>query len=157
MSIKKQDQKILEKNKYAQVALPIAILSVSTAAIFIRFAQKTIPSITIAAYRMIFASVILFPFTIKRAVREFRTIKLKSILLVISSGVFLALHFASWILSLESTNVISSVVLVTTTPLWVTAMSPLVLHEKVPRRYLIGLGFAFLGVMMISFGGMLMG
>jgi len=153
MSIKKQDLKKLENSKYAQFALPIAILSVSTAAIFIRFAQNSIPSITIAAYRLIFASIFLFPFTIKKTIREFREINQKYFLLVISSGVFLALHFASWIMSLESTNVISSVVLVTTTPLWVTAFSPLVLHEKVPRRFLFGLCIAFLGVLMISFVG----
>jgi len=137
--------------KLAPFILPIAILSISTAAIFIRFAQETIPSIAIASYRLIIASLILFPFTIKKAYKEMKDLNSKSIRLIIISGFLLAVHFASWIISLEFTNVISSVVLVTTTPIWVTAISPWLIKERVPKRFLLGLALAFLGMVMISF------
>ena len=75
----------------------------------------------------------------------------RSIRLIIISGFLLALHFVSWIISLEFTNVISSVVLVTTTPIWVTAISPWLINEKVPKRFLLGLALAFLGMVLISF------
>jgi len=137
--------------KFALFILPVAILSVSTAAIFIRFAQETTSSITIAAYRLVIASLILFPFTIKKANKEMRDLDSRSIGLMIISGFLLALHFASWIISLEFTNVISSVVLVTTTPIWVTAVSPWLIKERVPRRFLLGLVLASLGMVMIGF------
>ena len=141
----------IKDEKLALIILPVAILSVSTAAIFIRVAQETIPSIAIASYRLIFASLILFPFTIKKAYKEMKDLNSRSIRLIITSGFFLALHFASWILSLEFTNVISSVVLVTTTPIWVAAISPWLIKERVPRRFLLGLVLAFFGMVLISF------
>jgi len=145
-----QDVNIKDK-KLALIILPVAILSVSTAAIFIRFAQETMPSITIASYRLIIASLILFPFTIKNAHKEMKDLNNRSIRLIIISGFLLALHFASWIKSLEFTNVISSVVLVTTTPIWVTAISPWLINERAPKRFLLGLALAFLGMVLISF------
>jgi drug/metabolite transporter (DMT)-like permease len=151
MSIKEIKDVNIKDKKLVLIILSIAILSVSTAAIFIRFAQETIPSIAIASYRLIIASLILFPFTIKKAHKEMKDLNSRSIGLVIISGLLLAVHFASWIISLEFTNVISSVVLVTTTPIWVTAISPWLIKEKVPKRFLLGLALAFLGMVLISF------
>jgi len=94
---------------------------------------------------------ILFPFTIKKAHKEMKDLNSRSIGLIIISGFLLALHFASWIISLEFTNVISSVVLVTTTPIWVTAISPWLINERVPKRFLLGLVLAFIGMVLISF------
>ena len=47
-------------------ALLTAILAVSTASIFIRFAQKEAPSLVIAAYRLSFASLALAPVALAR-------------------------------------------------------------------------------------------
>ncbi len=47
-------------------ALFIAILAVSTASIFIRFAQTDAPSLVIAALRLTFASVALAPIALTR-------------------------------------------------------------------------------------------
>jgi drug/metabolite transporter (DMT)-like permease len=55
------------------------------------------------------------------------------------SGVFLALHFATWISSLEYTTVTSSVVLVTTGPIWVALASWLIFREKLTTPLVIGL------------------
>jgi len=149
---KKETQGVNTKEeKLALIILPVAIFSVSTAAIFIRFAQETMQSIAIASYRLIIASLILFPFTIKKAYKEMKDLNSRSFGLIIISGFLLALHFASWIKSLEFTHVISSVVLVTTTPIWVTAISPWLIKERVPRRFLLGLVLAFLGMVLISF------
>ena len=46
-----------------------------------------------------------------------------NLLLGLLSGIFLAIHFATWISSLEYTSVASSVVLVSTGPLWVALLS----------------------------------
>ena len=140
-----------EKDKdLAFLFLVIAIFSISTAAIFIRFAQKTIPSITIAAYRLVIASLIMLPFTFRKAACELSALKIRSLIMVIISGLLLACHFASWIISLELTNVISSVILVTTTPIWVAALSPLIFKVNISKRFWLGLMIAFIGIILVS-------
>jgi len=109
--------------------LGVGVLASSTAAIFILFAQHAgAPSIVIAAYRLTIASLILAPLALTRYRSELGGLRRSQWVLVLLSGTFLAVHFASWITSLEYTSVASSVVLVSTTPLWVALLSPLVLR-----------------------------
>jgi drug/metabolite transporter (DMT)-like permease len=61
------------------------------------------------------------------------------------SGIFLAAHFATWISSLEYTTVASSVVFVSTGPLWVALFSPMLLDERLTRAAVFGLIVAILG------------
>ena len=69
------------------------------------------------------------------------------------AGLFLAAHFALWIASLERTTVASSVVLVTTTPLWVGLLSPLFLREPLTRRLALGIVLALAGGVIVGLGG----
>ena len=128
----------------------VGILAVSTASIFIRFAQKEIPSLVIAAGRLTLASLLLLPFAIQRTRKEPVTISRKTWFLLCLSGLFLGLHFVTWITSLEYTSVASSVVLVTTAPLWVALLSPVFLHEKLKSKVLIGLMVAFSGSVVVG-------
>jgi drug/metabolite transporter (DMT)-like permease len=72
-------------------------------------------------------------------------LKLRELLLGSLSGLFLAIHFATWISSLEYTTVASSVVLVSTGPLWVALLSPIFLKEQLSRTALLGLGLTLVG------------
>jgi drug/metabolite transporter (DMT)-like permease len=121
------------------------ILAVSTASIFIRFAQQDAPSLVVAAYRLTLASLILAPLALTRHRAELRSLTRRELLLGLLSGFFLALHFATWISSLEYTTVASSVVLVTTTPLWVALLSPLILREANGKTVVIGMLLALVG------------
>jgi drug/metabolite transporter (DMT)-like permease len=132
------------------LVLFFGILIVSTASIFIRYAQKEASSIVIAAYRLALAALILLPIALQRYRDELTHLTRKQILLVILSGIFLAIHFATWISSLEYTTVASSVVLVTTTPLWVALLSPLFLHERPSRFVVVGMVIALLGGTMVG-------
>ena len=128
------------------IALMTGILAVSTASIFIKFAQHNgAPSIVIAAFRMTLAALGLAPLALTRYRSELRQLTRSEWLLALLSGTFLALHFAVWITSLQYTSVASSVVLVTTTPLWVALASPLVLRERVGVGTYIGLALALAG------------
>ncbi len=69
----------------------------------------------------------------------------KKLLLAFLSGTLLAFHFASWITSLEYTSVASSVVLVTTTPIWVALFSFFILKESIGKKLILGLVFAVIG------------
>lgn len=128
------------------IAIVIAILAVSTASIFIRFAQMDgAPSLVIAALRLTFATMLLAPLALIRHRDEIKRLTQTEWLLAVSSGIFLAVHFATWITSLEFTSVASSVVFVSTGPLWVALLSPMLLKEHVSRTAIIGLGLALVG------------
>ena len=127
-------------------ALLIAILAVSTASIFIRFAQTDgAPSLVIAALRLSFATLLLAPIAITRHGEEISNLTRRELTLGLVSGLFLAVHFATWISSLEYTTVASSVVFVSTGPLWVALLSPMLLNERLTRAAIIGLALALLG------------
>jgi drug/metabolite transporter (DMT)-like permease len=132
------------------VAIMIGILAVSTASIFIRFAQEEVPSLVIAAWRLTIASLILVPIAATRHKTELQGLSRKGLLLALLSGTFLALHFATWITSLQYTSVASSVVLVSTIPLWVALLSPITIKEPIGKAVFMGLVFALIGGVIVA-------
>lgn len=132
------------------LALAFGILAVSTASIFIRYAQQEAPSLFIAASRLSLAALILAVPTLLRRRQELAQLHRRDLILAMISGFFLALHFATWISSLEFTSVASSVVLVTTTPIFVAVLSPLLLREPLRRVAALGLLLAFGGVVLVA-------
>lgn len=131
--------------------LSFGILFVSTASILIRFSQTEVPSIVIAAYRLSIATLILGILIAIKRINLSSYYDKHNIWLAILSGLFLALHFSAWITSLEYTSVASSVVLVTTTPIWVAIFSRVILKEKVTKNVFWGLFFALIGMVIVSF------
>ena len=127
------------------LAIVIAILAVSTASVFIRFAQREAPSLVIAALRLTFASLVLAPLALTWYRDELKRLTRNDLLLGLLSGVFLAVHFATWISSLEYTSIASSVVLVSTGPLWVALLSPIFLKEPLTKPIMIGMLLTLLG------------
>ena len=132
-----------------RIALPFAvltaILAVSTASVLIRFAQADAPSLVIAALRLTCATLLLAPLALTRHQEELVQLTRQELLLGALSGGFLAIHFATWISSLEYTSVASSVVFVSTGPLWVALLSPVLLNERLTRTAIFGLLVALLG------------
>lgn len=126
------------------------IVAVSTASIFIRFAQQDAPSLVIAAGRLSIATLMLTPFVISRSWHEIKAIPKRIFSLLILAGLSLGLHFATWISSLEYTSVASSVVLVATAPLWVALLSPLFLKEKITTAVLAGLIISLIGSLVVG-------
>lgn len=140
-------------NRYQPIlATAGGIIFVSTASIFIRFAQAEASSIVIAAARLVIASLVLVPIAVIRYREEWGRLSRSDLVKGFLSGLFLALHFASWISSLALTSVASSVVLVTTTPLWVALLSPLVLKEPIRKTVLIGLLISITGGVIVGAG-----
>lgn len=134
-------------------AIFIAILAVSTASIFIRYAQVEASSLVIAALRLAIASVVLAPLALTRYRPQLAALTPRELVLGAVSGLFLAVHFATWITSLQYTTVASSVVLVSTGPLWVALLSPLFLNERLARAAFLGLGLALVGGAIITLSG----
>jgi drug/metabolite transporter (DMT)-like permease len=127
------------------LGLAVGMVTVSTAAIAIRFAQREAPSPSIAAWRLTLASLVLAPLVLSRHRDELARLTRSELSRAAASGLLLALHFATWISSLEYTSVAASVVLVATNPLFVGLLSPLFLDESVPRLMFVGILIAVVG------------
>lgn len=125
----------------AHLVLIIGVAAVSSAAVLIREADA--PALVIAAYRLGLAA--LPTGALALAVGRNQTSRHGLWLWPTLAGAFLALHFAFWIASLQQTSVITSVVLVTTNPLFVGLASPLVLRERVSAATWAGIGIATVG------------
>jgi drug/metabolite transporter (DMT)-like permease len=135
---------------YAAIAL--AVVSVSFSAIFISWSES--PFITIALYRLAFASLLLTPFVLwNRGV--LLALTRKEILGMMGVGAILATHFTLWIGSLKiegvSVSVASSVILVTSHPLIVGVLSHFVLRDRLTAWMALGIGIGFSGVVVIAF------
>jgi drug/metabolite transporter (DMT)-like permease len=134
------------------LVLFIGVLATSASAILIRFAQEEAPSLAIAGWRLIFSSLILLPFSLKSRQPELKAMGKGEWRLALFAGAMLGVHFASWITSLAYTSVTNSVVLVTTTPLWVGLASPLILREGLTRFLKIGIVLALAGSLLVGLG-----
>jgi len=130
--------------------IPIGIIAVSTASIFIKLCDA--PALIIAAYRMIFASLMLIPFAGYQ--KTWKGWSRSEMGWLVFSGILLSLHFALWITSLKYTSVASSVVLVTTHPVFVGIGSWLFLKERLGFNLILGIMFSVLGSGLIGYGDM---
>ncbi|MEE8163587.1 MAG: DMT family transporter [Anaerolineae bacterium] len=137
------------------LGLATGIVAVSFASIFIRLAEA--PSLVIAACRLTIASLILAPAALIRAKEELRTLTRGDLQLALLSGLFLGLHFATWTSSLEYTSVASSVVFVSTSPIFVGLASHSLLKERVSRQMFLGIAVSMLGGMIIGYGDLGLG
>ncbi len=147
--------KVLVKKQFThpfspQIVLVIGIFAVSISSIFIRFAQNEAPSLTIAAYRLFVSGLVLAPFAIIKNRKEISLLKRSEILLAFLSALLLAIHFHTWISSLEYTSVASSVVIVMTSPLWLAILARIFLNERLTQATVIGLAVALLGGIIVA-------
>jgi drug/metabolite transporter (DMT)-like permease len=134
------------------IILFISVLSVSFAAILIVSIEAH--PLTIAFYRMLFTTLIIFFILItnKKSKNEIKNINNKKIILMILIGIILAIHFSLWITSLKLTSVASSVILVATHPIIVGPISHFFLNEKLTKFNFLGIILAFIGVILLVFG-----
>jgi drug/metabolite transporter (DMT)-like permease len=102
---------------------------VGAAAIFARYALTSAGPLAVAASRLCVASAVLL---VIAALRPWQHLDRNTYLRLGIAGAALAVHFASWIASLDDTSVAISVLLVSTAPLWNAAYDGLVLKRRFP-------------------------
>ncbi len=129
------------------LVLLAGVLAMAWAAILTRWAAA--PPLVVGAGRLSAAALLLTPFAWPAAAREWPGLSRSHWLRIAVAGVALGLHFATWIASLGLTSVASSVVLVTTTPLFVAIASG-ALGERVPRAMALAVGVAMVGSIAIG-------
>jgi len=137
------------------VVLVAALIAVAHAAIFVRLADAD-PLVT-AAYRMLIASAVLLPLAAVTARQEIRRLDRREWKLIAGGAVFLALHFATWIASLDFTSIANSVVLVTLTPVWLAIWAVVALRQPPGRRTWLAVGLALAGSIIMGWGSARLG
>ena len=131
-------------------------MAVSTASILIKL--STSPPLVIAAYRLLFATLMLTPlYIVEGGHRRLMALGPRRLLILIAVGFILAVHFASWITSLSYTTVASSVIFVHMDPIIVALLSHLLLGERLSVKRFIGVLIAFLGAIIIGWGDLRIG
>lgn len=131
----------------------IAVGAMSWAGPLVRFG--TAPPIVIAAWRLIFSvAMIGVLLVVWRPAGVWRRLTRLEWALALVSGTLLAAHFWSWIASLEYTTVASSAVLVSMQPVFVAALSALLIGEGASRKEWLGIGVAVAGAAVIGWGNL---
>jgi len=133
----------MQPNPLLYVRIAGGIVVVSFGAILVRLAQEA-PPLAIAAWRLTLAAALVAPWAYARRARSPRP-RGTDVAWSVASGVALALHFVLWISSLEYTSVASSVLLVTTHPIFVGLGSRLFLRERLSQRMVLGILLALAG------------
>ena len=134
----------------ASAGLVLSLVCVSFSAIFVRLSAA--PAAVLAFYRLALTVLIFLP-AWPRGTRPFAGVPPAWRWAVVAAGILLGLHFLTWIASLGMTSVASSVVLVSTHPLWVAAGSALLWHERLARRAVAGIATALVGTVVLAVGG----
>lgn len=134
--------------KDAAAILSFGLLAISLASVLIKLCPA--PALTIAVYRLAFASMFYIAINriSKKPLLKNLTSNQKKVILI--SGIFLTIHFATWITSLKFTSVASSVVLVQSAPIFVAIGSVIFLKEKPNLVTVMGILFALIGTAIIS-------
>ena len=127
--------------------LIFAILILSWSAIIIRWVGDIHP-LLIAFYRLFFSTLLLSSGVLyrKKITAEFLSSNWK---LLLTSSLFLSLHFYTWIASLQTTSVGHSIFLESTHPLFGWLLSIIFLKEKGNKYTLIGLLLGLSGMYLI--------
>jgi drug/metabolite transporter (DMT)-like permease len=132
------------------VVLGIGLIAISFSAIFARLAQaEGVNSLAVATWRLGLAALIVTPVALLQSRRELARLTRRQIAMALAAGFLLALHFATWISSLEYTSVASSTALVTTNPLWIGLASFLIFRETPTKMMIGGIALSFAGSLFI--------
>lgn len=139
------------------LVLAIGIVAISSAGILVRLLPG-VPALSIAAWRLGLSALVtvVAVAVVGRRSRaglaytagEYAPYTVRSAL----AGLFLAAHFSLWITSLKLTTVASSVVLATTTPMWVSVVSHFFLGERNTAREWLGVASGVLGGVLVGAG-----
>lgn len=131
--------------------LPVGVLAISSASILIRLTPAD--PLAIAFWRLVFATSIVLAVG---AVKGLELPRGRYLTYSLLSGVFLAVHFLSWIPSLFLTTVAASTTLVNIHPIVMLLLSRS-LGERINRATVAGVLVATVGAILITFspGGLL--
>lgn len=139
-----------KQNKNPIWVLVVGILGIAMSSIFVKFSQA--PAAVTAAYRMLWAVLLMTPVVFgKKTVRqELVKLEKKKLLLSAVAGLFLAIHFVLWFESLNHTSVASSTTIVCTEVIWVALGFCIFLKGRITGRAILAIGVTITGSVLIA-------
>lgn len=137
------------------LALLVAIIAIGFSAILVRLSAA--PALAVAFYRLAITVLILLGPLLLREREALRRLSRRDGLVLLGSGLSLALHLYSWIASLRYTTVASSTVLVTASPFMVLLLGYWLLGERTTRLGIIAMVVGIAGGVMVGWGDFRLG
>jgi len=140
----------MKSKKGLLVLLAVAGVSISGPMVKWSLACSASP-VAIAFGRMLLSSVLLLPVAVRSGelAKVVRAPK-RQLLLAVFAGFLLALHYTSWMTSLSFASTFVSTALVCTQPLFVAALSGILLGEPIRRECIPGAVIAIIGAALIA-------
>jgi drug/metabolite transporter (DMT)-like permease len=129
------------------VLVTIALLAVSTSGPLM--AATAVPALAIAFWRNALAAGVLLPVVLATCRQELRGLDRRERRWAGLAGLFLALHFGTWIPALDHTSVASATALVATQPVWAALLSGL-RGTPVGRAVWLGIAVAVSGAVLLT-------
>ncbi|HEX2904786.1 MAG TPA: DMT family transporter [Jatrophihabitans sp.] len=112
-------------------------------------AATAAPALAIAFWRNAFGAGFTAALTVVRSRREWAQVGRRGWLLAVLAGIFLALHFGTWVPSVKFTSVASATGLVATQSIF-TGLIAAASGRRLPRAAWFGIALAFLGTLFIA-------
>ena len=144
------DEQSNRRPLYVYAILFAGLVSISVSAIIVRWASDA-PGETLAVWRTLFAALMLLPFALVRSRNEIRSFSLREFGLILVSGVFLGLHFVTWISSIYYTSVASASVLVSLSPIFLALAGFTILGERPSKAELWAIVIATAGTLLLGY------
>lgn len=130
--------------------LVVASFFFASSAILIRFATEA-SAISLTFFRLFIAALVMILFA--SATRTLRVLAKRELGLVALSGIFLSLHFATFIYAVKGTTVANATFLVNTSPIMLAVLSPVVVGERTTSREAVSVLIATFGVLLVANAG----
>jgi len=127
--------------------LGIAVIFISLSGPMI--AATVAPALAIAFWRCLIGSGLTGVWVVVRRWSSLGALTKREIKLTVVAGVFLGLHFATWIPSLTLTTIAASTALVATQPIW-AALIARATGVHIASRVWVGIAIAFAGVLVLT-------
>ena len=134
------------------IVLIVGVVAISWAAPLIRLAEPA-PALAIAALRLVFAAPPMVAVALAQRERAAGSLSRWDAALLVLSAVALAAHFAFWVVSVQRTSILASVVLVTMQPLFVAVGAWAFLRERPTRAVILGIALGVAGAVLLVGAG----
>ena len=130
--------------------LAVAVFNVSTASILVRLSG--VHGFVAATWRLVFSALLTLGLVLvsTKLRSEVRRIRRRDALLMVVSGIMLALHFDLWMTSLQHLSVAASVTIVDSYPAVLAIVGYTLFKERYTGLQLVGAGVAILGIALLS-------
>jgi len=145
----------MNKLNKVKILVLLGVVFVSFSSILTK--TSSVSPLVIATYRLGFATLLLTPVIFVKHRQELKNVSVKTIIWCSVSGVFLALHFATWMTSIRYTSIASSATLVNMHPVFIVFMTALIFKEKYTKPIIVSIIVTLIGSTLISGTDLLLG